>query len=118
MIIGVFICSCFLLKILVCKMSTTTLQRSEELMPVEQPASKPYIAARFLPFRLPGQFELGTGNKDQEPFYNRPLDKGVNYKVFFRAYTVKEVGRPFYTVTCSLQAFCHKDLVGHLPLVT
>ena len=60
-------------------------------MPVHFPASKPYIAARFIPRRLPSQFELGSGQQEGG-FYNRQLDPDKRYKVFLRAYTVKKVG--------------------------
>lgn len=59
-------------------------------MPVDLPANKPYIAARFDPRRLPGQFELG--NKRMEGgFHNRLLDSDRSYCLFLRAYTVTEV---------------------------
>lgn len=63
----------------------------EETMPGNMPATKPYITARFMPNRLPGMFELGSGTQDQSTFFNRPLNKGEKYRAFFRAYTVKPV---------------------------
>ena len=65
-------------------------QLTGDKMPVHFPASKPYIAARFIPRRLPSQFELGSGQQEGG-FYNRQLDPDKRYKVFLRAYTVKKV---------------------------
>ena len=46
---------------------------------------KPYITAKFLQRNLPYTYPLGDGNK-HEGFVNRPLEKGVVYKIFVRAY--------------------------------
>lgn len=59
-------------------------------MPVDLQASKPYIAARFDPRRLPGQFELGN-KRTEGTFHNRLLDSDKKYRVFLRAYTVTGV---------------------------
>ncbi|XP_052776376.1 tyrosine-protein phosphatase Lar-like isoform X3 [Mya arenaria] len=65
------------------------LEENEDIYPPTQPGSKPYITARFIPRRLPGQFVLGTGQQEMS-FHNRPLDPDTKYKVFLRAYTVKK----------------------------
>ncbi|XP_076439826.1 receptor-type tyrosine-protein phosphatase delta-like isoform X2 [Babylonia areolata] len=54
---------------------------------VDQPASHPYIAARFEAHALPPQFQLGNG-QEYGAFYNRPLDMDDSYFVFLRAYSV------------------------------
>lgn len=59
-------------------------------MPNHQPATSPYIAARFDPRRLPGQFELGN-ERTEGGFHNRLLNADMKYKVFLRAYTVTKV---------------------------
>lgn len=50
-----------------------------------EPEAKPYITAKFLQRNLPYTFPLGDG-KTHEGFLNRPLEKGVIYKIFVRAY--------------------------------
>ncbi|XP_070195997.1 tyrosine-protein phosphatase Lar-like isoform X3 [Littorina saxatilis] len=58
-----------------------------ERVSVDQPATKPYIAARFEAHALPPQFNLGNG-QEYGAFYNRPLDTDDSYRVFLRAYSV------------------------------
>lgn len=59
-------------------------------MPPSQPASKPYIAAKFSANKLPSLFTLGDGD-EYEGFTNRPLNKDWKYLVFLRAHTVEKV---------------------------
>ncbi|XP_060552127.1 receptor-type tyrosine-protein phosphatase F-like isoform X7 [Ruditapes philippinarum] len=65
----------------------TLLELTSDTMPVDLQASKPYIAARFDPRRLPGHFELGN-KRTEGTFHNRLLDSDRKYRVFLRAYTV------------------------------
>ncbi|XP_053394772.1 tyrosine-protein phosphatase Lar-like isoform X3 [Mercenaria mercenaria] len=65
----------------------TLVELTSDTMPVDLPASKPYITARFDPRRLPGQFELGN-KRTEGGFHNRLLDSDRRYRVFLRAYTV------------------------------
>jgi hypothetical protein len=59
-------------------------------MPVDMPATVPYISGRFDSFKLPSDFELGN-MKQYGSFTNRRLDPDIVYKVFLRAYTVDPV---------------------------
>ncbi|XP_067679322.1 tyrosine-protein phosphatase Lar-like isoform X10 [Haliotis asinina] len=60
---------------------------SKETESVENPASYPYIAARFDSRNLPPEFDLGNG-QEYGAFFNRRLDEDDHYKVFLRAYSV------------------------------
>ncbi|XP_046366897.1 tyrosine-protein phosphatase Lar-like isoform X5 [Haliotis rufescens] len=60
---------------------------SKETESVENPASYPYIAARFDSRSLPPDFHLGNG-QEYGAFFNRRLDEDDQYKVFLRAYSV------------------------------
>ncbi|XP_033737521.1 receptor-type tyrosine-protein phosphatase S-like isoform X12 [Pecten maximus] len=73
----------------------TTTKRPEDIsndeltldISPELPSAKPYIAAKFDAQHLPREFNLG--NRDQFGGYaNRPLDHGMKYKTFIRAFTV------------------------------
>ena len=82
-------------------------QLTSDKMPVHFPASRPYIAARFIPRRLPSQFELGSGLQEGG-FFNRQLDPDKSYKVFLRAYTVKHVRFDFVV----FRIYCTQNLMG------
>ncbi|ESO86619.1 hypothetical protein LOTGIDRAFT_128794, partial [Lottia gigantea] len=59
----------------------------KEKQSVDQPASHPYIAARFDSDALPDEFDLGN-EQEYGAFFNRRLDPDTEYMVFLRAYTV------------------------------
>ncbi|KAL4236406.1 hypothetical protein ACF0H5_004791 [Mactra antiquata] len=68
----------------------TVADLTSDSFPNKLPASSPYIAARFDPRRLPGQFDLGN-ERMEGGFRNRPLDDDEEYRVFLRAYTVTKL---------------------------
>lgn len=68
----------------VIKTSLATADDSTQAAATQQLA-KPYITAKFLQRNLPYTFPLGDGEK-HEGMVNKPLELGVVYKVFVRAY--------------------------------
>ena len=68
---------------------------------VDQPATQPYISARFEALSMPPYFPLGNG-QEYGAFYNRPLDTDDSYLVFLRAYSVDPVSEVMLEICCSL----------------
>ena len=64
----------------------TSLPTTDDLqVAATQQLAKPYITAKFLQRNLPYTFPLGDSKK-YEGLVNKPLEAGVVYKVFVRAY--------------------------------
>lgn len=54
---------------------------------------EPYIAAKFIPSKLPKRFNVGDKNfKNLYGYYNKELTKGSYYTVFTRAYVKNDKG--------------------------
>ena len=64
---------------------TISADDSNEAVGASKQLAKPYITAKFLQRNLPYTFPLGDGKK-YEGMVNKPLESGVVYKVFVRAY--------------------------------
>ncbi|KAL5017103.1 hypothetical protein ScPMuIL_006692 [Solemya velum] len=64
----------------------TEEELTRDRLPVELPATQPYIAAKLDAPSFPSKFQLGD-NQDYNGFMNRYLNPDIMYKVFLRAYT-------------------------------